>query len=164
MKITYPRKMEEVTFCYGTNGDYLYKSSTDSDSVIFLEPWHAVQIETPSDLTGTHIYSWEPITVFAGSHNVSNDDVTAHTIEQLPTSSHWGREYVVTNLGETGYGDIIKIASNWANNEITMKGFPSFKLSSSDHVVTKRLGKGMTSYIKAKNPIQVSYNTILYNS
>ncbi|XP_045206936.2 IgGFc-binding protein-like [Mercenaria mercenaria] len=150
VSIVLPSHVEEIVCCKGKG----YHRSK-RDTAFTLNKFDSIQFESTYDLTGTVIYSFEPIVVFAGSRNVSNGEVIAHTVEQLVPSSHWGTEYVVTNLGTNGYGDILKIVSHWSDTKITMKGFPSFILKNRYQTAVRRLDKGFSSHIQASHPIQV---------
>ena len=121
-----------------------------------MDALDSIQIETTYDLTGTYIYSDKPITVIVGSRNVTNGDVIAHTVEQLVPSSHWGTEFVLKNLGTSGYGDIIKMVSSWSNTTVKMNGYNSFEMTTERQTTVKRLDQGHWTYIKASNPIQVN--------
>ncbi|XP_053400723.1 uncharacterized protein LOC123557844 [Mercenaria mercenaria] len=148
--IDIPTNVEEIAFC---NQSSYYRSKFDKR--ITMNQFDALQLETTFDLTGTVIFSYKPIAVFVGSRNVTNGNITAHTMEQLVPTSHWGKEFVVQNLGSNGYGDILKIVSHFSSTTVTMSGFPAFNITERYHTVTRRLDKGMRSHIQASHPIQV---------
>lgn len=150
VSIKLPSSVEQIVICQGKS---FFKTKRDRE--ITLNKFDAIQLETTQDLTGTIIYSFEPIAVFAGSRNVTNGDIVAHTMEQLVPSSHWGNEYIVQNLGTNGYGDILKIVSWWSDTKVTMKGFPSVIIKNQYETLVRRLDKGMSSHIQASHPIQV---------
>lgn len=150
VSITLPSSVDGIGICIGKS---LFKTGQNTE--ITLNKFDAIQIETTQDLTGTVIYSAEPIAVFAGSRNVTNRDVVAHTMEQLVPSSHWGTEYIVQNLGTNDYGDMLKIVSRWTDTKVTMKGFSPLIIKNRHETVVRRLDKGMSSHIQASHPIQV---------
>ncbi|KAL4235352.1 hypothetical protein ACF0H5_006987 [Mactra antiquata] len=150
VSIEVPAHVDDVVFCK----DRSYFHSKTS-KVITLQKYDAFQIETTFDLTGTHIFSFKPISVFAGSRGIELNGVVAHTIEQLVPTWHWGTEFLVMTLGNNGYGDIVKITGSHANVTVTMSGFNSFKLNNHYQVISRRLERGMVSYIRATSPIQV---------
>jgi len=145
-----PDHVEDITMC--RDKAFIRTKETTQLSMDALD---SIQIETTYDLTGTHIYSDKPITVIVGSRNVTNGDVIAHTVEQLVPSSHWGTEFVLKNLGTSGYGDIIKMVSSWPNTAVEMNGYKSFEMTTARITTVKRLDQGYWTYIKASNPIQV---------
>ncbi|XP_053400722.1 uncharacterized protein LOC128557400 [Mercenaria mercenaria] len=147
--IDIPTNVEEIAFC---NKSSYYRSKFDKR--ITMNQFDALQLETTFDLTGTVIFSYKPIAVFVGSRNVTNGNKIAHTMEQLVPISHWGKEYIVQNLGSNDYGDILKIVSHFTNTTVTMSGFPAFNITERYHTVTRRLDKRMRSHIQASHPIQ----------
>ena len=151
VSIVLPSNVTEIVLCRAKS--YI---RTKRDTTVTLNKFDALQLESTEDLTGTVIYSFMPIVVFAGSRNVTNGNVIAHTIEQLVPTSHWGSEFIVTNLGTNGYGDILKLVSYWSETKITMKGYPPFIMKDQYHTTVRRLDKGLISYIIASHPIQVN--------
>ena len=152
LKITFPGHVNDVVFCIGMRYFRSWR-----DTVISLDKFDAVQIESARDLTGTHIYSTNgPIVVYVGSRNISAGSVVTHMLEQLTPSSHWGTKFGATTLGQNGYGDILKIAATWPNTLVKMQGFPNFIISNRSHVVSRRLDRNMITYIEASYPIQVT--------
>ncbi|XP_060570124.1 uncharacterized protein LOC132728501 [Ruditapes philippinarum] len=150
ISIVLPSNVEEIVLCRSKS--YI---RTKRDTTLTLNRFDALQLESTNDLTGTVIYSFMPIVVFAGSRNVTNGGIVAHTVEQLVPTSHWGSEYIVTNLGTNGYGDILKIVSNWNDTKVKMTGYPSFVMKDKFHTTVRRLDKGLNSHIIASHPIQV---------
>lgn len=148
--IELPPNVEQIAVC--KQKSYF---RTGRDTTITLNKFDVLHLETTYDLTGTHIYSYKPIVVYAGSRNVTTGNETAHTVEQLVPASFWGDEYVVRTIGSTGYGDILKFASAWTETMITMTGYPPFVIKDSYYTVVRRLDKGMRAHIKATHPIQV---------
>ncbi|XP_052792823.1 uncharacterized protein LOC128226804 isoform X2 [Mya arenaria] len=145
-----PDHVENIVLCRD-NTFYRTKEITK----ITMKKFEVIQLESTYDMSGTHIYSKKPLAVFAGSRNVTNGDVVAHTVEQLVPSSHWGTEFAVKNLGTTGYGDILKIVSGWGSTKVTMRGYPSFTITNQLQTIVRRLDQGYITHITASHPLQV---------
>ncbi|WAQ99352.1 FCGBP-like protein [Mya arenaria] len=161
-----PDHVENIVLCRD-NTFYRTKEITK----ITMKKFEVIQLESTYDMSGTHIYSKKPLAVFAGSRNVTNGDVVAHTVEQLVPSSHWGTEFAVKNLGTTGYGDILKIVSGWGSTKVTMRGYPSFTITNQLQTIVRRLdqdkfdmdnGYGTPTELKVGGTnINSSYSTIV---
>ncbi|XP_052271781.1 uncharacterized protein LOC127872492 [Dreissena polymorpha] len=123
------------------------------DPAITMGAFDTIQFESTYDLSGVHIYSFQPIAVFVGSRNLTSN--FAHTIEQLVPSSYWGKEYVVRSNAVSGYGDIVKLTSSWNKTQVSMTGFAPFVISNRAEVVARRLDSGTLTHIKASHEIQV---------
>ncbi|KAH3702524.1 hypothetical protein DPMN_077548 [Dreissena polymorpha] len=123
------------------------------DPVITMGAFDTIQFESTYDLSGVHIYSFQPIAVFVGSRNLTSR--FAHTIEQLVPSSYWGKEFVVRSNAVSGYGDIVKLTSSWNRVKVSMTGFAPFVISNRTEVVARRIDKGTLTHIKASHEIQV---------
>lgn len=148
--LQFPLRVPEIVFCVGKR---FYRSKRDR--FFQLAEFEVLQIETAADLTGTYIFSEHPVAVFAGTRNLTVGGAITHMVEQLAPAHNWGKEFVLKTLGNTAYGDIIKITANHSKTTVNIKGFSSFVIANSNHTVSRLLKPGAVSHIKSDKAIQV---------
>lgn len=90
----------------------------DESFDITLHEMQTLYVESPEDLTGSHIVSNKPISFLSGHecgnvpYNVSECD---HLVEQLPPTVTWGTLYLTAPTATRTTGDIYKILSAEGN-------------------------------------------------
>jgi hypothetical protein len=79
----------------------------------------------PSDLSGSIIMSDKPIAVF-GSHrcaNIPRGEVACdHIVEELPSTSAWGRNFVTVPLATRKMGDTFRFLASQNGTEVRVNG------------------------------------------
>ena len=138
----------------------------------FLNKYQTLTITSPEDLTGTRIIASSGLSVFSG-HECGHIGVDSekgqiecnHLVEQMPPTSLWGTEYIVTPfLGRTGES-LVKIVAARDGTEVStncMKtgGQP---VSSTVEVIDARkshefhLHRDTYCKINSSNPILVTH-------
>ena len=151
--IVFPEYLPEISFCIG-----FLKFTARGSTTVTLEPFEAVQFESPLDFTGTHIYSYKPIAVFAGSRKRVLGDIS-HTVEQLVPSTHWGQEVIVKASKTEPL--MLKIVSNYPYTLIKLDSSDKdFVITEKHQTVVRQLGTDVDSmYIHANQSIQVTLYT-----
>lgn len=154
VSLTFPSTVSPVTFCIGTSTF----SATGETSITLME-FQALQIESARDLTGTHIYSYKPISVFAGTRRSAQTPSISPLVEQLVPSTHWGREVAKEEVSET---EILKIVSNYPNTAVRINSLPEFVISNMHTTVVRKFEtESPKMLIVANQTIQVLYTVVL---
>ena len=148
--IKLPEAVSDIVFCIG---EATFHTSTVTNFT--LGPNESLLVESPQDLTGTHIVTSAKAVVLAGARDINVNGTISHLVEQLLPFKHWGKNFIVTSMNINAYGDIIQITSSKYNTRIEMSGFPLFELPRPGMTVKRRIGTGMTSTITSNYPIQV---------
>lgn len=96
--------------------------------VVELDAGQAYQLRNtsaPRDLSGTHVTSDKPISVF-GSHQCANVPNGAyycdHVVEQMFPVSTWGRSFVTVPLATRRFGDTFRFLSARDGTEVRLNG------------------------------------------
>ena len=145
-----PESVTDIVFCVGET-----KFHTNSETNFTLGPNESLLVESPHDLTGTHIVANRKVVVMAGSRDMNVNGTISHLIEQLLPVRIWGKNFIATSMNINQYGDIIQITSSQYNTRVEMSGFPFIELPEPGMTVKRRLDFGMTSTITSNYPIQV---------
>lgn len=121
-----------------------------------LQEHDVIYFKSNSDLTGTKISANKKIAVFSGSLVTSymSRGESNLLIEQLPPTSHWGKEFVIVPSSNEA-GDIVKIVTQADNTEIYISGFSPFIIPERGQSFEKRIDKGWNCVIKASYPVLV---------
>ncbi len=120
------------------------------------------------DLTGSYIISNKPIAVFSGHERatapanleydfagISRD----HLAEEIMPVSAWGRNYVVTSLGQDSKGglraggDAVRVLAGFDNTHVTINGAPARTLDRGQHA---DFLSGNAALIQSDQPILVA--------
>ena len=155
VSITFPDYLPKIEFCVG-----LIKVTAQGSTNITLNQFNAVQFESTLDFTGTHIYSYKAIAVFAGSRKRVSED-PSHTVEQLVPSTHWGQEVIVS--ASTTETLLLKIVSNYPNTRIKLDSSDKdFVITEKYETVVRQLGTDDTMvHIQANQSIQVCTHAVI---
>ena len=145
-----PESVTDIVFCIG---EATFHASTETNFT--LEPNESLLVESPQDLSGTHIVTNRKVVVVAGARDMDVNGTMSHLVEQLVPVSRWGNNFIVTSMNINQYGDIIQITSSRYHTRVEMSGFPFFELPRPGMTVKRRLEAGMTSTITSNYPIQV---------
>ncbi len=120
----YPNTYVYITFRANTglnvvyNGVPFYSGST---MVVPMSELQTIQIQSRTDLSGTHILSNNPIAVFSGNDwtgvNTDNSGARGHLIEQMPPIETLGKEYYVVALPDRER-NVIRVVATQANTNV----------------------------------------------
>ncbi|XP_014813474.1 PREDICTED: IgGFc-binding protein-like [Calidris pugnax] len=122
---------------------------------IKLEPFQAVQLQSPSDLSGTRIVGQKPVAVFTGHTCLARFTHCDHLAEQLQPVAHWGTTFIVPPLPFETQSDIVYVSTS---------STPSSTRVESHHGDTKavrdlRPGRSTLYGLQASNPLVLSADT-----
>ena len=93
---------------------------TRMPQTLLLNQREALLLSSEDDLTGTHIVSDKPISVFSGhecGHMPANISFCDHMVEQLPPTATWGTEFYTASF-MTRPQDVFKVISARGDNSI----------------------------------------------
>ena len=98
--------------------------SAGTNTTVTLAEAQPLYIQSKSDLTGTHIVSDQPISLFRG-HECAYSPPTQgiqcdHLVEQIPPTSTWGRVFLTAPSADRKTGDIFKIVASQENTTINI--------------------------------------------
>ncbi|XP_062996672.1 IgGFc-binding protein-like [Elgaria multicarinata webbii] len=79
---------------------------------ITLQPYQAVQLQSPVDLSGTKIVSQKPVAVYSGHTCVSRQIRCDHVFEQLLPVSSWGTHFIIPSLPFNMDYDIVYVSTS----------------------------------------------------
>lgn len=118
MVITFPQSSPEVQVEYDNNlyvnGDVLTVTMNQFDTL-------QIQSANFGDLTGTHIESNKPISVFSGNIRTSVQGSSRdHLVEQLPPVNSWGKKFHMVPIPDRTTGDILRIVAAADNTFVTV--------------------------------------------
>lgn len=93
---------------------------------VVLMKGQTYQVASLTTLSGTEVFSNEPIAMFQGNECVNIPDTSVacdHIYEQAVPVKYWGTDFVaVPSDGRSGDGDFIRITSSQNNCDITIDG------------------------------------------
>lgn len=146
VSIKLPVRVPPIIFCVGKQTF----NSSESKSITLMK-FETVQYETTVDLTGTHIYSYKPIVVFAGSRKRIDSD-PSHTVEQLVPSTHWGRDVTIgPSKNRTSF---VKILNNHPKTTIRIKK-KVVVVTDKYFTIVRSIAGDESFHVSADKPIQV---------
>ena len=95
-----------------------------SSTTVTLAEAQPLYIQSRGDLTGTHIVSNQPISIFSG-HECAYSPPTQgiqcdHLVEQIPPTATWGRIFLTAPSADRNAGDIFKIVVPQENTVINI--------------------------------------------
>ena len=98
--------------------------SAATNTTVTLAQVQPLYIQSRSDLTGTHIVSNKPISLFSG-HECAYSPPTQglqcdHLVEQIPPTSTWGRVFLTAPSADRKTGDTFKIVASQENTTINI--------------------------------------------
>lgn len=143
VSIVFPGNLHEFSFCIGVS-TFTAKGST----TLTMMKYQAAQFESTLDFTGTHIYSHNPIAVFAGSRKRILTD-PSHTIEQLVPSTHWGNDVIATSTDSEVL--VLKIVSNYPYTRVKLD------FSDNETVITEKY-QTIVRVLKPNSFLQIKAN------
>ncbi len=126
-----------------------------------LETYQSFKLEGKFDLTGTHITSGQPVSVFSGNIRVKigENSLPDTTMEQLPPTSTWGHSFVILPVSRSQTGSFVKFVSRFKNTTVEIPGLGSYFLAYSGDFTTVELEAETFATLEADRPIQVVYFT-----
>ena len=95
-----------------------------TNTTVTLEQAQPLYIQSRRDLTGTHIVSNKPISLFSGhecAYSPSTQGLQCdHLVEQIPPTSTWGRVFLTAPSADRKTGDTFKIVASQENTTINI--------------------------------------------
>ncbi|XP_053908624.1 IgGFc-binding protein-like [Cuculus canorus] len=89
---------------------------------INLEPFQALQLQSPSDMSGTKIVAKKPVAVFTGHTCLARFTHCDHLVEQLQPVSRWGTTFIVPPLPFETQSDIVYVSTSQATRVESQHG------------------------------------------
>ncbi|XP_066297901.1 IgGFc-binding protein-like, partial [Branchiostoma lanceolatum] len=125
-----------VTVIFKSPTVYQGQSYATGSSITFtLDRFDAVQFQSGSDPTGSHIVSDKPVSVMSGSRCINVPvGVTAcdHVVEHIPPVSTWGERFVTVPLAVRTGGDIFRIVASEDGTDVDVTGLPAHSMNSGE--------------------------------
>ncbi|XP_067659151.1 IgGFc-binding protein-like isoform X2 [Haliotis asinina] len=121
-----------------------------------LQQYDVLQIQTRSDLTGSHVIANNPIAAYSGVNRtrVHNGRCASTIVDQLPPVNVWGKEYVTVPFPNRDAGDIYRVLARWANTAVYIQGVDPFLLLKPGD--WKEFYLENATYIRATKPVQLA--------
>lgn len=133
-------------------GNRIYKRG--SRMVIFVRPYHSLQLQSRQDLSGTRIVSRYPVAVFTGYTCTRRQ--CSHVSEQLLPVSKWGSHFIVPPVGlGSKYDSVFIQASKFTRVEVQILKRKFRRTMTVGQTVQYRYKGDETVTIKATQGIQV---------
>ncbi len=146
----------------GVSVKYRDKLFQGGDTIVeYLAQYQSFQLEGQFDLTGTHITSEEPDAVFSGNikARIGRKSISDNTMEQLPSTSTWGTQFVILPAPNDKFGSFVKMVAMKENTIITISGHPNTELKSPGDFGMVELTPDTHAFIQSNNPVQVIFFT-----
>ncbi|WAR00376.1 hypothetical protein MAR_024748 [Mya arenaria] len=148
--VSLPAETTEVVLCVGP-----LKWLSHTHTSLTLTYPEVLQIETPQDLTGTHIFTDKPVSVVSGTRSFPGaGDRSVHFMEQLVPLNGWSQEFLVP-ASDDSHTNIVHITAAHQRTTIEMSGFLSVLIPRKGMTIRRMLFKGEVSHIKADKSVQV---------
>ena len=127
-----------------------------------LDRLEAFQLQSRQDLTGTHIYSNQPIAAFSGNKRVEIEGEATtpdHIVSQLVPVRSWGRACAIVPFPNRESEDIIRILASETDTEVSIyrneeDGPIQITLQPREHYAYGASSDSL-GWIESNNPIQV---------
>ncbi|XP_046326162.2 IgGFc-binding protein-like [Haliotis rufescens] len=148
-----------ITLTTSDNVTVTFDSDTYSNGDIItrtLEQYDVLQIQTRSDLTGSHVIANKPITAYSGVNRtrVHFYGCSSTMVDQLPPVNVWGKDYVTVPFPNRMSGDIYRVLASWANTALYVYGIGSYLLREPGNWMEFYLENA--TYVRANKPVQVA--------
>ncbi|XP_069057211.1 IgGFc-binding protein-like [Pleurodeles waltl] len=124
---------------------------------IYLEAYHAFEIQSKSDLSGTQIVSQRPVAVLSGNTCAKKHTNCNHVYEQLLPVSSWETTFVVPPMSFQVNYDIVYIVASQSTRVAYQKGSTKKSKLLTDGDVLELNIADAPLYINASAGIQVMY-------
>ncbi|XP_046571533.1 IgGFc-binding protein-like [Haliotis rubra] len=121
-----------------------------------LQQYDVLQIQTRSDLTGSHVIANKPIAAYSGVNRtrVHSGKCASTMVDQLPPVNVWGKEYVTVPFPNRDLGDVYRVLARWPNTAVYIQGVDPFLLLEPGD--WREFYLENATYVRANKPVQLA--------